>query len=586
MAFDGITVAAIRSETDSLLAGGHIGKIIQPEPDELVLTVKNNARTYRLLLSASPSLPLACLISSNRQAPVNAPAFCMLLRKHIGGGRLIKVTQPDSNISGTGLERILVFHIEHRDEMGDLHVLRLVAEFMGKHSNIILINEDDTIIDSIRRVSANVSSVREVLPGRKYFIPETQHKKDPLSISSGDFMTVMFSKNAPLYKAVYTGLTGFSPVMAEELCARAGLDPDCAADDLDDISRLNFFHAFEQLSDTVRENRFEPVMYFKNGAPFEYSAEPLSMYDGLESGKFSSISELIETYYSEKELRTRIRQRSSDLRKITSTALERCGRTLALQERQLHDTEKRDKYRIWGELLNTYGYSASKGDRELTAVNYYTNEPVKIPLDQNLTPSQNAQKYFDRYDKLKRTADALTVRIKDTEAEAAQLEGIMTSLEMATDEKDLDEIRQELSDFGFIHHHSSGGKRSKPSRPLHFISSDGFDIYVGKNNYQNEEVTFKIANGNDMWFHANDIPGSHVIVRAMGREIPDSTYEEAGRLAAYYSKGRGAPKVEIDYTKRANLHKPTGGRPGFVIYHTNYSMMAVPDISGISLADQ
>ena len=249
----------------------------------------------------------------------------------------------------------------------------------------------------------------------------------------------------------------------------------------------------------------------------------------------------------------------------------------------MHDTEKREKYRIYGELLNTYGYSLESGAKELKAINYYNNEPTTVPLDPTLTPAQNAKKYFDRYNKLKRTAEALEERIKGTEADVEHLESIATSLEIARDEKDLQEIRQELEDYGYLRHHGPSGRKKKQeaAQPLHYLSSDGFDMYVGKNNFQNEMVTFKIASGNDWWFHANDIPGSHVIVKGNGKELPDRTFEEAGRLAAYYSKAKNAPKVEIDYTLRKNLHKPNGARPGFVLYHTNYSLMAEPDISDL-----
>ena len=438
-------------------------------------------------------------------------------------------------------------------------------------------------MDSIKRVSFNVSSVREVLPGRDYFIPETQNKKDPLDISEEDFSRVVFSKDAPVMKAVYGGLRGISPVMAEEICYRAGIDSDASAQRLQDAERVHLYHTFSRMMDDVKNEKFEPAIYYKGKDPFEYASVPLTQYGNLRKESFDTISSLLEQYYAEKELRTRIRQRSIDLRKVVQTSLERSGRTLQLQEKQMHDTEKREKYRIYGELLNTYGYSLTPGAKELKAVNYYTNEPTTVPLDPTMTAAQNAKKYFDRYNKLKRTAEALEQRIKGTKADVEHLESIATSLEIARDEKDLQEIRQELEDYGYLRHHGPSGRKKKQeaAQPLHYLSSDGFDMYVGKNNFQNEMVTFKIASGNDWWFHANDIPGSHVIVKTNGKELPDRTFEEAGRLAAYYSKAKNAPKAEIDYTLRKNLHKPNGARPGFVLYHTNYSLMAEPDISDL-----
>nr|WP_027871054.1 NFACT RNA binding domain-containing protein [[Eubacterium] cellulosolvens] len=579
MAFDGITIANIRSELDRTLSGGHLAKIIQPEPDELILTVKNNSKQYRVLLSAGASLPLAYIASENKQAPMNAPNFCMLLRKHLSGGLLKAVTQP-------GLERVLSFHIEHRNELGDLMEYRLILELMGKHSNLILVNDENNIIDSIKRISFNVSSVREVLPGRAYFIPQTQNKFDPLAVTEDEFAEAVCSRELPLFKALYTSLTGFSPVIAEELCMRAGIDADAAANALTEPERLHLYHTFQRLIEDVRAEKYTPNIVYKDEEPFEYASLELSQFPNLKRETFDSISALIEHYYAEKELRTRIRQRSTDLRKIVNTALERNGRTLSLQEKQMHDTEKREKYRIYGELLNTYGYSLAPGAKELETINYYTNEPVTVPLDPLLSAAENAKHYFARYNKLKRTAEALTERILGTKSDIEHLESISASLDIARDEADLQEIRDELADFGYLKHKGPNGKKKKEkARPLHYVSSDGFDIYVGKNNYQNEQVTFKIGSSNDMWFHANDLPGSHVLVKSDGREIPDSTYEEAGRLAAFYSKAKTTPKVEIDYTLRKNLHKGSGGRPGFVVYHTNYSMMSRPDIHDIREAD-
>ena len=274
-----------------------------------------------------------------------------------------------------------------------------------------------------------------------------------------------------------------------------------------------------------------------------------------------------------------IRQKSADLRHILQTILERDYKKLDLQEKQLKDTEKKDRYRIYGELLNTYGYELSGGEKNLTCENFYTGETVTIPLDPQLSARENAQKFFDRYGKLKRTAEALEKLTLETQAEIEHLESISTALDIALKEEDLTQIRQEMMEFGFIKRHGPQGKKPRTaSRPFHYISSDGFDIYVGKNNYQNEELTFKIASGSDWWFHAKKMPGSHVIVKSDGRELTDRTFEEAGALAAYYSKGRNADKVEVDYIQRRFLRKVTGGAPGFVIYHTNYSLMAQPSI--------
>ncbi len=569
MAFDGFTTANLQYELSRELTGGYISKIIQPEPDELLLTVKAPGGNRRLLLSANPSLPLVHLTESNKTAPMTAPVFCMLLRKHIGGGKILDILQPS-------LERILVFIIEHRNEMGDLCRKKLILELMGKHSNIIFADENDQILDAIRRVPAHVSSVREVLPGRPWFIPRM--KTDPLTASENVFIEAVFSQPQTLSKALYTSLTGFSPAMAEELCSRACIDSSRSAREFSSVGKQHLYHTFSRMMDEVRNREFEPAVFYQNGVPQDFSCLHTERYADNDKKIYSSISALIEGYYAEKESITRIRQKSSDLRRILTTAQERTAKKLHLQEKQLKDTEKLDRYRIYGELLNTYGYECSPGDKSLTAVNYYNNETVTIPLDPTLSAGENAKKYFDRYNKLKRTAAACRELIASTSAELAYLDSIHSSLEIAADEADLAEIRRELMDAGYIRKKTESRKNrsQKKSSPLHYLSSDGFDIFVGKNNFQNDELTFSVADGNDWWFHAKQIPGSHVIVRTRGKELPDRTFEEAASLAAWYSSGRNSEKVEIDYTQKKNVKKPNGSRPGFVIYHTNYSMVVRP----------
>lgn len=575
MAFDGITIANIVSELNRTIVGGKINKIAQPEADELMITVKNNRTQYRLFLSASASLPLIYLTGENKQGPLTAPNFCMLLRKHIGSARILSVTQP-------GLERILIFELEHLNELGDICRKKLIVEIMGKHSNIIFCQEDDTIIDSIKHISANMSSVREVLPGRTWFIPHTQDKIDPLSMSREAFTETVFGKNLPVFKAIYTSLTGFSPLIAEELCVRSGIDPKRQAQELEETEKETLWQTTDDLVDRIRRQDFSPVIVYQEEEPLEFAAFPLTKYQDQKSVSYESISQVLESYYSMKNKITLIRQKSADLRRIVTTAIERTSKKYELQQKQQKDTEKKEKYRIYGELLNTYGYHLEEGARSLEALNYYTNEMITIPLDEHLSAAENAKKYFDRYTKLKRTEEALNELLEETRSDLEHLESIRTSLDIALDEDDLVEVREELMEYGYLRRKGSSGKKKKiVSRPFHYRSSDGFDIYVGKNNFQNDELSFKFASGNDWWFHAKGQPGSHVIVKSNGEELPDRTFEEAARLAAFYSKGRQAPKVEIDYTQKKNLKKPNGAKPGFVIYHTNYSMIAEPKIHEI-----
>lgn len=576
MAFDGITIANIVSELNHTITGGKINKIAQPENDELIITIKNQRQQYRLFLSASASLPLIYLTETNKPSPLTAPNFCMLLRKHIGSGKILSVTQP-------GMERIIRFTIEHLNELGDLCTKYLIVEIMGKHSNIIFCNENDQIIDSIKHVSAHMSSVREVLPGRPYFIPATQEKKNPWELTEDILSQEILSRPVTASKALYTGITGISPLMAEEICHRANIDGGIPTDGLSPLEKLHLSHTFLSLMEDIKSETFTPNIVYQGREPVEFAPFPLTQYEDLKTVSYPSISQVLETYYAEKNIVTKMRQKSVDLRKIVQTALERNLKKYQLQQKQMKDTEKKEKYRIWGELINTYGYGLEPGIKSMEALNYYTNETITIPLDSTLTPQENAKKYFDKYSKMKRTAEALEHLLQETKSEIEHLESISASLDIALSEDDLAQIKEEMMEYGYIRRKYTSGKKVKiTSKPFHYLSSDGFHIYVGKNNFQNEELSFKFATGNDWWFHAKGQPGSHVIVKTNGEELPDRTFEEAGKLAAYYSRGRQAPKVEIDYTQKKNLRKPNGAKPGFVVYYTNYSLLIEPDISGLT----
>lgn len=608
MAFDGVTIANVVSELKKELIGGRLYKIAQPEEDELLLTIKQPSGQKRLFLSADASLPLIYLTESNKPGPITAPNFCMLLRKHLQNGRITGISQP-------GLERIVRIEIEHLDEMGDLRHKVLIIEIMGKHSNIIFCSDDNTIIDSIKRVSAAVSSIREVLPGKPYFVAQTQDKLDALNTDHETFLGVLMAKPQPVFKAVYGSYTGISPILAQELCYEAGIDGDQSTAALTDSDKAKLYDAFSNMTASVRNECFCPNIAYVRNKPVEFAALPLTIYgfqaapdlkasdpkalsasdpasrDSSEAVEhtvsYTSMSALLEHYYAEKNVLTRIRQKSSDLRRIVQTALERNIKKYDLQMRQMEDTQKRETYRVWGELLNTYGYGAQPGAKSLDALNYYTDEMITIPLDPTLTATENAKKYFEKYGKLKRTFEALSQLTKEVKNEIDHLESISASLDIALREEDLVQIRDELAESGYIRRKSGAKKQKVTSRPFHYISSDGFDIYVGKNNYQNDELTFKFAAGNDWWFHAKQMPGSHVVVKlGNAEELPDRTFEEAARLAAYYSKGRDQEKVEIDYIQKKHVKKPSGSKPGFVVYYTNFSMAIDSDINGIRLVSE
>jgi predicted ribosome quality control (RQC) complex YloA/Tae2 family protein len=582
MAFDGIVVANLVHELQEQLINGRIAKIAQPETDELLLTIKTPSGQKRLYLSASASLPLVYLTESNKPSPMTAPNFCMLLRKHIANGRIIDIYQPK-------LERIIHFTIEHLDEMGDLCRKDLIVEIMGKHSNIIFCTEEGSVIDSIKHVSAQMSSVREVLPGRQYFIPDTMDKHDPLSVSFEVFFQTLTRKPMPLSKAIYTSFTGVSPVTAEEICSISGVDSSLPPNALSEDVLRHVYNQFDIYFSAVKEEKFSPAIYYEGKEPKEFSSLPLThLFGNAAEGtkgyhytQFTSISQVLETYYALKNTLTRIRQKSTDLRHIIQTALERNRKKYDLQLRQLKDTENREKFKVYGELINTYGYNLEEGSRKLEALNYYNNEMVSIPLDAAKTPRENAQRYFEKYNKQKRTYEALSHFIQETQEEITYLESIRTSLDIAMNEDDLAGIKEELIASGYMRRKFTKRKVKIKNDPLHYISSEGYHMYVGKNNFQNDQLTFTFATGNDWWFHVKQAPGSHVIVKTNGEELPDRTFEEAGRLAAYYSSMRGVEKVEIDYVEKKHVKKPKGGKPGFVVYYTNYSLVIDSDISEI-----
>ncbi len=590
MAFDGLTVHAAAFELRHFLTEGYISKISEPEKDELLITVKTPSYGMKkLLISVGSSIPFICLSEKSFMAPVTAPAFTMLLRKHLQGGRILSVSQPS-------LERIIIIRAEHRNELGDLVNKKLIIELMGKYSNIIFTDDDDTIIDSIKRVPPSMSSVRTVLPGEKYFIPDIQDKADPFIENGRDyFRNHILGRSLNVIKALYGTYTGFSPVLACELCHRAGIDGNDSAASLSESDIDALYREFTSLVDDMRNDTYAPEIVFDGSMhgriPKEFSAIHLTMYEDLVSKKHDYISAVLEEFYAKKNVYNHMRQRSADLRKIVSNAIERTARKYDLQLGQIKDAEKMDKYRVYAELINTYGYDVKDGSKYFDAVNFYDDKEIRVPLDPTVSVHENANRYFARYEKLKRTKAAATEQAKESKAALDHLRSIEASFDTADSEDDLLMISQELKNTGYIKKNTrtKGQKIRVKSKPMHFTTSDGYDVYVGKNNIQNDELTMKTGKGNDWWFHSKTYPGSHVLLITGKQDpmsVPDTSFNEAGRLAAYFSSGRDQGKAEIDYTLIKHIKKPAGSVPGYVIYHTNYSMTAKTDISGIRRVDE
>lgn len=573
MALDGVFIRALKKEFNTVLQDTRLTKIQEPEPNEVLLTCKGFSGERRLLLSVNASVPRAAIIEGKKESPITAPNFLMVLRKHLGNARFLTVTQPS-------LERILYFDFEHQNEMGDLKRRRLIMEFMGKYSNLILVDENDVIIDALRHVSPLMSSVRTVYPGRPYFIPETQDKRNPLTENKEAFLANIDMERT-LLKNLCDHYTGLSTGTVSEWLVSKGLHPDAMPNETDSD---RFYLVFSELQKTLNEEAFRPTAVFINGKPTAFSAMPIVTYgENVVLREFDSPSELLESFYRDKAEKDAMNARSADLRKVTKNLMEREAKKQALYEKQLKDTEDRDKYRLYGELLMSFQYNLPEGEKSVTVQNFYDeNRELTIPTDPTLSIRENANRYYDKYNKLKRTEEALAEPLAESREKLSHLESILTSIDFAENERDLKEIRSEMADSGYIRRETGKKPAGKaPSKPHHYRSSDGFDIYVGRNNVQNDNLTFRLAKGNDLFFHVKKAPGSHVILVTDGREVPDRTYEEAGALAAYYSSLRDNEKAEIDYVEKKQVKKPAGAKPGFVVYYTNYSLMASTDVSGI-----
>jgi predicted ribosome quality control (RQC) complex YloA/Tae2 family protein len=562
MAFDGITVSAIKAEIEDKILGGRIDKVYQPEKDEIILGIRSMGQAYKLLLTSNASNPKFHFTQTNPSNPMTPPLFCMVMRKHLQSGKIIKIEQPD-------FDRILSLN-----ELGDYSVKKLVLEIMGRHSNIILTDENNTILDCIKHIGHDTSSVREVLPGREYTLPPSQGKINTLELDDNNFKEVLGNNPSfEIQSVIYKNYTGISPIAASEICYRANVNGSTPVEALTDIQKEVIFNEFAKLVEDIKANRFYPESITnEKGKTIDFSPIEMSQFNGFEIKKYTSISELIESFYANRDFAYRIGQKTQDLRKLITQNIERCIRKKDIQMQTLRSIKNRDELRLKGELLTANIYSIKKGMTTVELPNYYSEnqELVAIELDSNKTPSENAQKYYKAYNKAKRTFEALKDQIKSNDEELAYLESVLTSVNNCTDEQDVKEIRRELREEGYVKKvKNQKDKSKKHSVPLHFISQDGFDIYVGKNNIQNDELTLKFARPRDIWMHTKNIPGSHVIIVANGHTIPDTTLNEGAMLSAFYSKAKNSSKVPVDYTEKKNVKKPNGSKPGFVIYETN-----------------
>lgn len=580
MAYDGLFFRSLAEELRATLLGGKIDKIHQPEKDELVLHIRADAHNYKLKLSADASIPYITLSEEKKENPMQAPMFCMLLRKHLSGGRITALNQ-------IGLERIIEIEVESRDELGELSTKVLCIEVMGKHSNIILYQKEDLrILESIKRISAAMSRSRQVYPGIPYTPPPFDKRNLLLELPSVEELKEV-TLLAP--KWLVKEWQGFSPSGAQWLLYGTGLPADLQLS-LWQSDQLNaFYDLLSDFRNLLLENRFTFSMFYEDDQrlkPFEVLCfMPANMEsDGRLKGFDSSVS-LVNAFFGSKDHSNRLDQKGAFMKKSLTQRLEKSYVKRGKLQEDFASAEHSERYKILGELILANLYRIEKGMSKVEVENYYEDPATleTIELDLRLSPSENAQRYFKRYNKAKTGQIEILKQLEDTEMEIAYLEQVLTAIENSSDSENLDEIRTELADQGYLKRKVAAYKAKKIQlKYLKYESSEGFEILVGKNNYQNDYLTLKLASNKDLWLHTKVIPGSHVIVRTSGEDVPEQTLYEAALLAAYHSKGRHSGQVPVDYTLVKNVSKPSGAKPGMVIYQTNKTLYVTPSEAEIS----
>lgn len=590
MTFDGIVTRTITNELKNTIIGGKISKIYQTEKDELLLHIYNKGIDHKLNISASSNNPRINFTSINKPNPEVPPMFCMVLRKHILGGKILDINQYK-------LDRIIIFDIKSYDEMGQITIKQLIVEIMGKHSNIILVDkETNKVIDSIKRVPENISRVRQILPGKTYVFPPTQNKLNPLDVDEKSFLNRLEStnNNVSTYKFLYKNFLGYSPLIGKEIVNNANISLDSPLEYLSNEDKKRLYNEFNNINLKIKTNDFKPniIKYKDSNEIIEFHALYLKQFNNLNIEYIPSMSQVLEKYYAEKDMLDRIHQKSASIRKLIQTKLERAQNKLYKQTEELSEADKRDLYKTYGDLITSNLYKIGKGQNSIIVENFYSDnmEKINIPLDIRLEPIQNAQKYYKRYSKLKNAYLLINAQIKETKEEINYFENILVNINNCTAIDELEEIKEELVEQGYIKNRSKKKEKRKKtiSTPHHYKSSDGYSIYVGKNNKQNDYLTIKYAKKNDIWLHVKNMPGSHVIIKNNDDKdvIPNSTLQEAALLAAYYSKGRNSENVPVDYTIKKYVKKPNGAKPGYVIYENNNTIYVTPKKEIINKIDK
>lgn len=576
MAFDAIVVNSLARELNEMLEGTKIDKVYQPEKDEVCLKIRAGKDNYKLVLSASPSHPRVYIADNyEKQNPKKAPVFCMTLRKHIQSGVIAGVVQ-------VGFERIIRIAIDSYDELREKTRKYLYVEIMGKHSNIILVHDtENRILDSIKRVPPSVSRLRQILPGMAYELPPVQDKINPMAnIDRQELIDRIRSCDMQIFKAIYSNILGLSPTVAREICYRLDIDKSMSSLEIGDGEIDRIIKEINLMFGKLELGQAYPNMIIdqKRDKIVEFSSIKLNQYEDLTEINFDRVSQAIESYYISKDIKDRINQRASAMKKSLQIKLDRVNNKIKKQNQELLESEKADDYRVKGEILTSYIYMVQKGMEEVELDNFYdNNSKIRVSLNKNLTPSENAQKYFKKYNKLKNASEEISKQIKINLEESEYLENSLLAIENCDNDKDLKEIREELIREGYIKSYRMPKKDIKPNTQyLKYMSSGGNLIMVGKNNKQNDYLTLRLADNEDLWFHTKNIPGSHVVLKCAGKKVLDEEILEAATLAAYYSKAKMSANVPVDYTIKKHVKKPSGAKPGMVIYETNKTAYVTP----------
>lgn len=575
MPIDGVVVRNIIHELDDNILNGRIDKISQPEVDEIILDIRGQKGNFKLLLSSSPNFPRLHLTKVHKKNPISAPMFCMVLRKHLSGGRIVGLEQ-------FNLDRLVKIHIECYDELGVLSTKVIVIEIMGRHSNIILLNSSGEILDSIKHVTLDMSSYRQVLPGIPYKYPPAQDRINPLSFTEGSFLERLQSSTGTerLDKYISQVLEGVSLFASREICHQAGLDEKLKLEQVDSSSRIKLLSSVKIFTERITKSSFSPCIYYTGESPHDFYSFKLEYLKHLDNKSIDSISDTIESFYRDKDKQDRIRQKSSDISRVVSNNLERCYKKLSIQEETLLQCKDKDKWKLYGDLITSNLYSITEGSSRVEVVNYFTEnmETVTLELDSSLTPVKNAQKYYKKYNKEKAAEIATEEQKKSNLEEIQYLENQQINISNCTEDNEIDEIRNELILLGYIKKgKKTASRKQAQSKPMHYVTDEGIDIYVGKNNVQNDYLTIKFAESNDIWMHTKNIPGSHVIIKAKGKVVDENVILTAANLSAFYSKAKNSSGVPVDYTERKYVKKPSGSKPGMVIYYTNKTVYVTPD---------